>query len=303
MSGPLVVAFPGNESLAAALCNRVEGTLAPLEMRRFPDGESYLRLDASCAGCTIVVACSLERPDDKLVRLGLLAAHLREQGARNCILVAPYLAYLRQDRAFHAGECVSARHVLAAMSSLFDGLVTVDPHLHRIEDLQAAMGIPVRVVHAAPQVGAWIRNEVPGALVIGPDEESRQWVAAAARVAGVPFAVLDKQRLGDRQVEITLPYGLQLAGRTPVIVDDIVSSASTMIAATQAMSRLATAAPVCVAVHAIFSGDAIGDLERAGAARIVSVNTIAHPTNRIDVAPAIGAAVADLLHALPAGRA
>lgn len=303
MSDPFVIAFPGNETLADALCRSVHGVRVELELRRFPDGESYVRVPAPCEGRTVVVACSLDRPDEKLVRLGLLAAHLREEGARHCILVAPYLAYLRQDRAFRSGECVSARHVLAALSSAFDGLVTVDPHLHRIDDLQAAMRVPVRVVHAAPQVGAWIRTQIPQALLVGPDSESRQWVEAAARVAGVPFAVLGKRRSGDRQVEVTLPDDLHLGGRTPVIVDDIVSSASTMMAVTQALLRHTATAPVCVAVHAIFSGDAAADLARAGAGRVISVNTIAHPTNQIDVAPAIGAAVADLIQALPSGRA
>jgi ribose-phosphate pyrophosphokinase len=129
--------------------------------------------------------------------------------------------------------------------------------------------------------------------VIGPDGESEQWAAEVARGAGAPWLVLEKTRRGDRDVTVSVPDAGRLGGRTPVLVDDIISTARTMIAAVAHLVRLgSTPPPVCVGVHAVFAGDAQAELQAAGAARIVTTNTIAHPTNAIDIVPAIAAALA-----------
>ena len=98
---PLVVACPGNEGLAESL-RRVAGCDAlGLSMRRFPDAETYLRVDGDVRGRTVVVACTLHDPDSRFLPLAFLADTLRELGARAIGLVAPYLAYMRQDRRFN----------------------------------------------------------------------------------------------------------------------------------------------------------------------------------------------------------
>jgi len=135
-----------------------------------------------------------------------------------------------------------------------------------------------------PCVSAWIRANVPNALLVGPDAESAQWVRDAAAGAGVPFAVLEKHRGGDRDVAVSLPDPAIVRGRTPVIVDDIASSGRTMIETVGQLLRLGTARPVCVVVHGIFADGADGALLEAGAERVVSCNTIPHATNAIDIA-------------------
>ena len=116
---PLVVAMPGNEPLADALAAEAGMDRIPATVRRFPDGESYVRADPLVQGRRVSIACTLDRPDDKLVPLLLLAAAVREAGALSVGLVAPYLAYMRQDQRFHPGETISARHVAAWISRHF----------------------------------------------------------------------------------------------------------------------------------------------------------------------------------------
>src|SRR5690606_5120712 len=100
---------------------------------------------------------------------------------------------------------------------------------------------------------------------------------------GCPAIVLEKRRTGDRSVEIAMPPLQAHAGRSPVLIDDIISSARTMaVAARQVRSALGTA-PVCIGVHAVFAPDAVQALEAAGAARVVTCNTLPHPSNGIDV--------------------
>lgn len=129
---------------------------------------------------------------------------------------------------------------------------------------------------------------------MGPDEESNQWVADVAQRAGVPFIVLEKTRRGDRDVEVSVPDVARWRSHTPVLVDDIVSTARTMIETVRHLRQAMTEPPVCVGVHAIFAGAAFDDLRRAGAGTIVSCDTIAHPSNRIE----LSAAIADGVRAL-----
>jgi ribose-phosphate pyrophosphokinase len=140
-------------------------------------------------------------------------------------------------------------------------------------------------------VAAWVKANVPNPLLIGPDEESAQWVGDVAQRAGAPFVVLTKTRHGDRDVEVSVPEIQRWRSHTPVLVDDIVSTAHTMIETIGHLRRAGLPAPVCVAVHAVFAQTAFDDLRAAGAGDVVSSDTIRHPSNRISLTAAIADAV------------
>jgi ribose-phosphate pyrophosphokinase len=137
----------------------------------------------------------------------------------------------------------------------------------------------------------WISREVDRPILIGPDSESAQWVADVARQAHAPYEVLRKTRRGDRDVEVSVPDIARLRGCTPVLVDDIVSTGRTLVAAIEQLGRLQLPPAVCVVIHPIFAGDAWEALQRAGAGRIVSTDSIAHPSNAISLAEPIASAV------------
>lgn len=291
----VVFAFPGHEALAGEIAARTGAAQGKLELHRFPDGESRVRLDSPVAGQHAILACGLQHPDERLLPLAFAAAAARELGAASLGIVAPYLGYLRQDQRFRPGEALTSATFAGIVSRFADWLVTVDPHLHRYRSLGEIYSLRAEVVHAAPRVADWIRANVAGAFLAGPDRESEQWVAEAARATGSPYVMLTKTRRGDRDVEISLPQLASFAGRTPVLVDDIVSTARTLIAAVRELRRAGAPPPVCIAVHAIFAGDALAELAAAGAGKIVSCNTIAHATNAIDVNGAIADKVRELL--------
>ena len=119
-------------------------------------------------------------------------------------------------------------------------------------------------------------------------------MAQVAKLAGAPWQVLEKERFGDFDVRISLPDPDRLMGRTPVLVDDIISSAHTMVAAARHVTELGHPPPVCLAVHAIFAAESHA-LLTAAAGRIVTTNTVTHRTNKIDMAADIATAIAGLL--------
>ncbi len=288
MTRPLILALPGNERLAAALANAANMEVGDLTVRRFPDDETYVRLDTAVEGRSVVIVCTLDRPDEKLLPLIFSAAAARDLGAARTGLVAPYLAYMRQDRRFQTGEAITSSHFAQILSVWIDWLVTVDPHLHRRHSLSEIYPMPAAAVHAAQTIAGWIGREVPNPLLIGPDEESRQWVSEVARDANAPHVILQKVRHGDRDVEVRVPDVGRWRGHTPVLVADIVSTGRTMIETISHLNRAGLAAPVCVGVHAVFAGASCDDLKNAGARSIVTCNTIPHVSNAIDISEMLG---------------
>jgi ribose-phosphate pyrophosphokinase len=292
----IVVALPGSELIAQSIRDELGATLGKLETRRFPDGETYLRLLFDPAGHDLTLVCSLHQPDSKFLPLVFAAATGRRHGARRVGLVAPYAPYMRQDMEFKPGEAVTSATFAALISNSFDWLVTADPHLHRYRSLQDIYTIPTRVAHAAEPIGEWIVGNVDQPLIIGPDSESEQWVAEVARVARAPYRVLEKERRGDTVVNVTVPrLGLGDAStRTPVLVDDIVSSAQTMIEAARQLKALSLPTAVCVAVHALLSEEAYKELASIVSA-VVSTDTVSHSSNAIRMGPALARAVRELV--------
>ncbi len=293
MTAPLVVAMPGNEAMTQSLARILGIEVGQVEVHAFPDGETYLRFLTNLKGRTLVLVCTLDRPNEKILPLLFAAATARELGAVNVGLVAPYLAYMRQDRRFKPGEAVTSREVAQLLSNAFDWLATVDPHLHRYGSLAEIYLIATRVVHAAPLISQWIRAHVPNPLIIGPDGESEQWVSAVAKDAGAPYTVLEKVRRGDRDVEISVKKLQDLDGRTPVLVDDIISSGRTMIEAVRLIMERGATTPVCVAVHGLFADNSDMQLAQAGA-RVVTSNSIPHETNGIDVGEILANSISEL---------
>jgi ribose-phosphate pyrophosphokinase len=282
----LILPLPGNEGFARHLARAAGAELGRLETRRFPDGEHYVRIASDPGGRAVDLVCTLARADDVILSLLFAADAVRDLGASEVTLVAPYLGYMRQDIRFHEGEAVSSRTFARLLSGAFDRLVTVDPHLHRYAALEEIYPIRCETLHAAGLLGDWIRQEVEAPLVIGPDAESRPGAESVARTAGAPAVVLRKTRSGDRDVQITFQDLSAFEGRRPVLIDDIASSGRTLVAAATELRRLGFAKPVCAVVHPLFGGDAYAEVGRV-AERIVSTDSILHPSNAIGLAPLV----------------
>jgi len=293
MTAPLLIAMPGNERLSAELADGLHYELGHLDTRQFPDGETYLRFAESPEMRSVAIACTLSHPNEKFLPLVFAAATARELGASKVGLISPYLAYMRQDRRFTAGEAVTSRQAAHLISEAFDWMVTVDPHLHRYSALGEIYSIPTRVVHAAPLISKWIKMNVENPLIIGPDSESEQWVAAVANEAGAAYCVLEKVRHGDRDVQITLKDLDMWEGRKAVLVDDIISSGRTMLEAVRLLVSRGWTSPVCIAVHGLFADNSDEQLAKAGA-RVVTTNSVQHSTNEIDIGQLMASAIDEL---------
>lgn len=286
-----VHAFSDQEEPARRLADALGSDFRRIKLRRFPDGESLVRISPETGAA--VIYCSLDHPNDRLVDLLLASSALRDSGVRSVVLVAPYLCYMRQDVAFQPGEAVSQKVIARLLSDAFDGLVTVDPHLHRTHDMNSIFSIPVTQLSAAPLLGRAIiaKRARKDVVLVGPDLESRQWVETAARASDLDVLVGRKLRRGDRDVAIEIAGLDRVRARTAILVDDVVSSGSTACAATRQLLDAGADRVELFATHMLSSEADTAALYAAGVSRIVSTDSVPHATNVIHLAPLLADAL------------
>jgi ribose-phosphate pyrophosphokinase len=289
----MLLAFDDEAALAHELAAALGVPLAIIQTHSFPDGETRLRLPPVLPARTVVLR-GLQQPNPRLAPLLLAAAGARELGAVHLTLVAPYLAYMRQDMAFTPGEVVSQRHLGSLLAQAFDVVVTIDPHLHRITTLDEVLpGKRGVALSAAPLLGAAVAQALPHALLLAPDEEAGQWVRAAALPHGLDHAVCHKVRSGDFDVAVALP-NLPVVGRAVVLLDDVASTGNTLAAAARGALTQGAASVDVVVTHALFVGDALARVHAAGVRHVWSSNCVPHASNVVSVVPLLAQALVAL---------
>jgi ribose-phosphate pyrophosphokinase len=284
-------AFAEDAAPAGRLATALGIASRPIASRRFPEGERQVQVGETEA--VALVYRTLADPDARLVELLLAADALRDRGVRRLTLVAPYLPYMRQDIAFAPGQAVSQRVIGRLLARSFDAVVTVDPHLHRTPHLADVLPDCLAVnVSAAASIASALRGVLPAdTVLVGPDSESRPWVAAIAAALGLDFIVGEKQRHGLREVTIALPASARVAGRPALLVDDIVSSGGTLIACAELLRAAGAHLAGAGITHCFAGADDLARLAAAGITPLLATDSIPGPAATIALAPALADAI------------
>ena len=277
-----LLGFPDYREPAIRLAEAADIPYYDIGVHRFPDGESRIQLPEALPE-NVVICRTLDHPNAKLVELLLAANTARRLGARRLALVAPYLCYMRQDKAFHPGEAVSQKIIGELLADYFDSLITVDPHLHRVHSLNEVVPDTACITLTATEpMASFLAVTVDKPLLLGPDEESVQWVANLAGHHGYDYGVAKKTRTGDYSVDVKLP-AMDFDGRNIVLVDDIASSGQTLVNAAQKLKDQHPASISVLVTHALFGDDADKSLHEAGVQSIYSTDSVLHASNRIEL--------------------
>jgi len=291
---PILTSLYADPKFSEKICQLLDVSYQPIQQHQFPDQETCITINWPCDGKNIYLLTSLEHPNPKILPLIFAVQSLKQKGAKSVNLIAPYLPYMRQDKAFHPGESISASHFARLISIFFDGLVTIDPHLHRIKNLSQIYNIPTKISHAAPAIADWINQNIENPIIIGPDSESEQWIKATAKTHDFPFIALNKIRKGDKSVEIQIKNLSKWKDKTPILVDDIISSGHTLIETCKHLKTLNFAQPVIVAIHGIFAQNAYERLTPY-CKNIFTTNSIYHDSNKIDISEILSKSIINLL--------
>ncbi|PWY55282.1 phosphoribosylpyrophosphate synthetase [Legionella qingyii] len=280
---PIIFALFGHDELTSTIHHKCHYELGKISFHQFPDKETLVKIESDVAKRVVIFVANLVHPNPKTLPLLFAAQTAKSLGASKIVLITPYLTYMRQDKVFQPGQGITSLYFAELISSYFDYLITVDPHLHRWPDLNAIYKIPTKVLHATYKISAWISQHVSNPILIGPDSESAQWVESIAQKSSVPFTILEKRRSSDTQVEISIPGIKQYQNATPILIDDIISTGMTMMETLAHLSALNMKPAVCIGVHAVFAENAYQKLLLSRATKIITCNTIPHTSNNIDV--------------------
>jgi ribose-phosphate pyrophosphokinase len=287
----IIVGCSNSPKLGLSLSRKVKCSYLKLEKKHFPDGELYIRFKKSVKGQHVVLVQSFHpNPQEALVEIIWAAETARDLGAKKVTLVAPYLGFMRQDKRFNAGEAVSAKIAGKLIGNYVDKVVTVDPHAHRIRDLQSVFGCKFVSLTSNGAIAGFIKKNLKCDVVVGPDAESYQWAEAIAKHVGVKAVVLRKKRHSSRSVKVRFVEQVDFKGKAVVITDDIISTGHTMVEAVKAAKKKGAKSVVCVGVHGVFVEDAVGKMRKVGAG-VITTDTIENEQAKIDVAALIAEAL------------
>lgn len=289
MSETTVVAGSSTSKLAEKLATKLGAGLITSDIRVFPDGESKITLSGTPSGRCIVVQSTHPPVDTNLVR-ALALAHKVGERASSMIVVIPYMGYARQDREFLDGEVVTLRVVAELLRGIGVGrMVTVD--MHSRAGL-ACLGQGAKNVSAIPELAKYFGGmDLGNSLVVSPDRGGRSRAAEFAKMLGLEYIALEKER--DRRTGAVSIRNdkVDAAGRNVILVDDMISTGGSMIKAAEFLKMQGCGSVFASCTHALLIDDTIERMRRAGIDQVVSANTIPGDTAKVDVSGIIADAV------------
>ena len=276
-----VVAGSTGERVARALGQALKVEVLPVERKRFPDGEGYVRVLADAKDEDVLLVQGT-LPDPSLMELLLLQDALHRARAASVTTVIPYYAYARQDRMFQPGESVSAQAVAELIELKTDRVVTVDPHK---EHILGFFGVEAHAASCVPEIAEWLRQE--GAdLVLAPDKGALERAEAVAKALGADVDHLEKTRLTGTEVRMS-PKTLNVQGRSVAIVDDLISTGGTIATAAAELKRQGAARVVAACTHGLFVGGGLDRILQSGCDKVAAADTLDNPVPEIPCTPGI----------------
>ena len=281
----MIITSCGNSvKLAKVIAKSLKATYSPLNISSFPDGDITLQYKTKVKGKVVVIVNSFQPNSDLALFRCIFAGKTAKQlGAKKVILVAPYLAYMRQDKMFEYGQCITSRVMANMINISVDKIITIDPHLHRYKSMKEIFTISAKNLTANKLIGEYVKKNIKRPVIIGPDGESYQWAEDVAKIAGCESTVFHKTRHSSRHVTETMLKKVDMVNKNVIIVDDIISTGHTIAEAAKKAKKSGAKSVIAISVHGLLVEHAESKMKKAGVAKVITTNCIEHKTNKIDV--------------------
>jgi ribose-phosphate pyrophosphokinase len=281
----LVIGGSSSTKLAQDLAVELNAEYLPSGTKRFPDGECFLRLEKESVDGDVVIVQN-SSPDGNLVELFLLQDAAYALGAKRIINVIPYFGYARQDERFNKGEPLSARVMVDHISLNCDKVVLVD--IHNIDIMDWFDEAEVVNTYASPAIGRYFKESGVD-LVLAPDQGALQRAHLVAEVLGCESDYMIKTRLSSTQVHMA-PKTIDCNNKKVLIVDDIIATGGTIVAATEELKRAGARSVYAACTHGMFIGGALDRLKKY-CDKVVCANTLESEVSVVSVAPEVAKAI------------
>lgn len=274
----LLLSGTANRALAEEVAEHLGQPLCAVTIRRFADGELFVKIDENVRGRDVYIVQPTNPPAENMMELLLLIDAAKRASAARVTAVIPYFGYARQDRKDQPRVAISAK-LMANMVSMAgaDRVLAIDFHQHQ---LQGFFDLPVDHLYAAPVLVSHYRQKhLKDLVVVAPDVGSAKMARGFAKRLNATLAIIDKRRASANVAEVMNVVG-EVAGRDCLIPDDMIDTAGTMAEAVKALKGLGANDIYVCATHALFSGPAIERLSGAPVKEVTVTNTIALPPER-----------------------
>ncbi|MEO7622076.1 MAG: ribose-phosphate pyrophosphokinase, partial [Gallionella sp.] len=263
-----------NPKLAEAVARHLQIHLGRATVGRFSDGEVQVELLENVRGRDVFVLQSTCAPtNDNLMEVMVMVDALKRASAGRITAAMPYFGYARQDRRPRSARvAITAKLVADMLSSAgVDRLLTMDLHSDQI---QGFFDIPVDNIYASPILlsDVW-KNNYPNLIVVSPDVGGVVRARALAKQLDADLAIIDKRRPKPNVAKVMNIIG-EVAGRTCIIMDDMVDTANTLCEAANALKEKGAARVLAYCTHAVLSGPAIERIENSAMDELVVTDTI-----------------------------
>ncbi len=290
-----LVAGNSNPRLAEAIAARLRTPLAKAVVRRFADMEIFVEILENVRGADVFVVQSTSYPaNDHLMELLIIIDALRRASARRITAVVPYFGYARQDRNPGPRTPISAKLVANLITNAgADRVLTLDLHAGQI---QGFFDIPTDNLYAAPVMVRDIRDrfDLSTVMVVSPDVGGVVRARGLAKRINAPLAIIDKRRERAGESEVMNVIG-EVAGRTCILVDDIVDSGGTLVNAADALLDQGAKEVYAYITHGVLSGGAVARITASQLKELVITDSI-QATEAVRVAVNIrGLSIATLI--------
>jgi ribose-phosphate pyrophosphokinase len=274
----LLMSGTANRALAEEVAGHLGQPLCQVTIRRFADGELFVKIDENVRGRDVFIIQPTNPPAENTMELLLLMDAARRASAARITAVVPYFGYARQDRKDQPRVAISAK-LMANMVSVAgaDRVLAMDFHQHQ---LQGFFDLPVDHLYAAPVfVNHFRQKALKDLVIVAPDVGSAKMARGFAKRLNASIAIIDKRRPSANIAEVVNVVG-EVSGRDCLIPDDMIDTAGTMSEAVHALKRLGANDVYCCATHALLSGPAVDRLMASPVKEVVVTNTIAIPPER-----------------------
>ena len=262
-----------NQPLAEEVCAFLGMTRGQAFLRRFADGEAYVQIQENVRGADVFVMQPTCRPVDlHLMELLLMIDALKRASARRITAVIPYYGYGRQDRKDKPRAPISAKLVADLLTTAgADRALLIDPHAPQI---QGFFNIPVDHLFASPVLVDHFRKlSLPNLTVVSPDAGGVERARFFAKKVDAALAIVDKRRVEANVAEVMHVIG-DVAGRTCLVIDDLIDTAGTLVKTASALMDNGAIAVYACCSHPVFSGPAVGNILESCIREVVVTNTI-----------------------------
>ncbi|HTX60881.1 MAG TPA: ribose-phosphate diphosphokinase [Methanobacterium sp.] len=284
----MIIGGSASQKLGALVAKELNEILCPLESRKFPDGERYIRIRGNIDTKAVIIQSTGYPQDQNLMELFFILKTLKNMEVEDIRVVIPYFGYGRQEKRFKSGEAISAQVIAELLEEAgASELYSINLHEDGLCDL---FNIPAHNLSAMPLIAEYLGERYNDPIIVAPDKGALGFAHEIAGILNCEYDYMEKTRISPEVVE-TKPNKLDVKDREVVIIDDIISTGGTIVNASQILRKHGASKIAVSCVHPVLVEDALLKIFATGVDEVVSTDTLQSDVSTISVAPLIARAI------------